>query len=183
MAQYIGYFSVAIVVIVVLLVFRAMRNAAVKVPPNADRMNFVVRPPGLFRVGGIALSAVFGFIIAVCYLDQSADADFLFPVVFFSLLFAFGLILVYYSFRWRLTISDDGLLHAPLFRQERRYSVRDVSRIDAGVFGGIILYSEKKKLFFVSTSSTGCAMLVSYLIEKGVHVPENVSLYLYREWF
>ena len=183
MAQYIGYFNVAIIVIVVLLAFRVLRNEAVKVPPNSDRMNFVVRPPRLYRVGGIGFSAAFGvFLVMTCADYQPDDPVSPFGVCLFSALFALSLFVVYYSYRWRLKISDDKLLYTPLFGQERRYSVRDVSHIAAGVFGGIKLYSDGEKLFLVDTSSTGCAMFVSYLIEKGVHVPENVSLYLYREW-
>ena len=183
MAQYIGYFSVAIIVIVVWLVFRAAQNEAVKEPLNSDRMRFVVRPPRLYRVTGIVCSALFGASLVVTCFTLTDDPIFPFVAGVFSPLFALGLFIIYYSYRWRLTISNDKLLLTPLFRQDRMYSVRDVSHITVDPVRGMNLYAKGEKLFSVDGFSTSYAMLVSYLIEKGVHVPESVSMALNRKWF
>ena len=185
MAQFFGYFSVAIIVIGVMLLYRVTRREALKESPNSDRMHFVVRPPGLYRVTGIVCSSLFGVSLAATCFTLTNDPIFPLLAGIFAPLFAFGLYLVYYSYRWRLIIADDELVLTPLFRQNRTYSIRDISHITLGSARGlrVYVYKEEKKLFSVDSVSTGSAMLISYFIEKGVRVPAKINLSQYGHWF
>ena len=165
-----------------MLVFRATRNEAVREPPDSDRMHFVVRPPRLYRVIGIVCSALFGVSLVVSCFTFSGDPVFPLIAGIFATLFALGLYIIYYSYRWRLTIANDEIVHTPLFRLNRTYSVREVSHITLAPGRSIRVYTDEKKLFSVDSVSTGSAMLISYLIEKGVRAPGNINLGQYGQW-
>ena len=59
-ANIIGSFSTAAIIIVVTIVFRQTRKEAQKVASRADRMHFIVRAPKLYKVVGIVDAALFG---------------------------------------------------------------------------------------------------------------------------
>ena len=177
MAGYIiGYFGVAIIVIVLAVFYRAARKEALYVALCTDRMNFVVRVPRIFRVLGIVFAALFGACLIFSSFTVPDDPGYPFFTSVFAGFLITGSLLVYYSYRWKLIVADDRLVLTPVFGRERTYSIRDVTHIEADAARGVCAYSNQKRLFSVNSVSVGCGMLVSYFIEKGVRAPERINL-------
>jgi len=176
LGNFIGYFSVAVVVIVIAVIFRILRRKSQKISSVSDRMNFIVRSPGIYRVTGIVCAAFFGCIFLISSLLAGNDPAYPFFTSVFIVFFAAGLFIAYYSFRWKLVVADNWLFLTPIFGNERKYNVREVTHIKTDPNLGIRAYSNDKKLFSVGSFSICSGMLVAYFIEKGVRAPEKINL-------
>ena len=176
MADFFGYFSVAVIVIVIAIFYRTARRESQKEALQADRMNFIVRAPKVYRVIGIVCAALFGVVLLISSITAYEDP--VYPVLasVFLCFFVLGAGMAYYTFRWKIVVTDDLLVLTPLFGGDRKYSVRDVTHIKTDPTLGVRAYSKEKRLFSVGSISVGCGMLVSYLIEKGVRVPDKINL-------
>lgn len=156
---------------------RHARKQALCESPLRDRMNFVVCLPLHYRVVGFACAALFGVlsVIALRNFDRG-DVDYRIGCVSALTICALGLFFVYKSYRWKIVVAEDRFVLTPLFGKRRNYSVRDVTHIFTDPTFGVRVYAGEKKLFTVNRVSVGSAMFVSYLIEKGVRVPDRINL-------
>jgi hypothetical protein len=94
----------------------------------------------------------------------------------FMVIFAFGLCMTYCSHRWKLIVAEDELVFTPVFGKDRKVFVSDVTHLKVDPALGIRVYQKEKKLFEVGLYASDRAMLVSYMIEKGVRVPDKINL-------
>ena len=177
MAEFFGYFIVAVVVIVIAVFHKTAHRDAQNEALPADRMSFIVRAPRLYRVVGIVCAALFGLILLVS--PFTAEDPYFLSTLVFTVLFVSGIGIAYYTFRWKLVIEGDWIVLTPLFGNERRYFVRDVTHITTDLRYGVRAYSDRKRLFSVNSISVGCDMLISYLIEKGVQAPDKINFTRY----
>ena len=176
MIQVVGYFSVAAIVIALAIFFRAAYREAHKEALLSDRMNFVVRPPRMYRVVGVICAAFFGAILVISSFTASEDLAWPFFTSVFAGFLVLGGLLVYYTFRWKLVVAEDRIELTPVFGIIKTYSIWDVTHIKADPTFGVRAYSHKKRLFSVDNVSVGCGMLIAYFIEKGVKTPERINL-------
>ena len=177
--EFFGYFSVAIIVIVIAVFYKTAHREAHKETLRTDRMNFIVRAPKVYRVIGITCASIFGVILIVSSFTVAEDPIYYLLTSIFLGFFIFGACMAYYTFRWKLVVAGDWLVLTPLFGNERKYSVRDLTHIKTDPTYGVRAYSDNKRLFSVDSISIGCGMLISYLIEKGVKVPDKINLSRY----
>ena len=171
-----GYFSAAIIVIVVAVFIRAARGNALKESSFKDRMNFVVCAPKAYKVVGIICSGLFGVAFVASTFAMAGDGDYPWVAAIFIAFLALGLFLLHYSIHWKLVVAGDTLVLTPLFGKDRTYSVRDITHIKLDIYMGVKVYSGDRKLFNVDRYSTGTAMFISYLIEKGVKAPNRIII-------
>ena len=176
LAQIVGYFSVAAVVIAIMAVVKRGRDKAEKGVLVLDRMNFVVRAPLAFKVLGVVCAAFFGFALAFYSMTAADDPAFPFFISVFAAFFAVGFFLTCYSYRWKLVVAEDSMVLTPLFGKDRIYSVREVTHVKADRNRGIRVFMAGKRLFMVGFVTADSMALVSYLIEKGVRTPEKIEL-------
>lgn len=176
LGQVIGYFSGAVIVIALIFVLGAVRREAHKESLRSDRMSFVVRAPGMYRTLGIICAALFGLCLIFSLLTLEGDPLYPLSVPVFAVLFAAGLLGTYYSYRWKIVVAEDGIAFTPLFGKKKDYSIGDVTHIRTDQRFGIQAYTDTKRLFTVDRFSVGSAALVSYMIEKGVRVPDRINL-------
>ncbi|MDR3365316.1 MAG: hypothetical protein LBS91_10305 [Clostridiales Family XIII bacterium] len=174
--QYFGYFSGAIVVIVLAASFSAARRNAQRKPPSGDRMNFVVRAPGVVRGLGIGCAACFGLVLALCSFLAAYDPNYPFYASVFGVLCTIGIILLFYSIRWKLAVNGDKLVLTPLFGKDKVFYVRNVTHIKVDGSRGVRAYADQKRLFSALSISPGISLLISYFIENGVRAPEKINL-------
>jgi hypothetical protein len=177
--EIVGYFNVASIVIVIVMFAQSKRRQALRNLPVADRMNIVVCFPRSYRNLGIVVTAVCGGLFLLSLLGHVRDPENMTRLVISVTLAAFcavGVYQAYRSSRWRVVVAEDDLVLTPVFGKGRQFSVRDVTHIRVDPTFGIRVYREEEKLFTVNRLSTGSAALVSYLIEKGVRVPDRINL-------
>ena len=170
-----GYFSVAIIVIVIAVFYTTARREAQKEVSKSDRMNFIVRAPRFYRVGGIICASFFGSILIVLSFAAADSPDHSLYTSIFAGLFVLGACIAYYTFRFKLVVSGNWIELTPFIGNGRKYCVRDITHIKVDSAYGVRVYAGKKRLFLVDVVSVGCGMFISYLIEKGVRVPEKIN--------
>ena len=176
MTEYIGYFSIAIIVIVIFVLVRRGRDNAEKEALSHDRMNFVVRLPLAYKVIGIVFVAVLGFGLVMILATAWGDSDFPLYAAVVTGLLLLGLFITLYTIRFRVVVDGNHFTLTSLFRGVRTYHVCEVTHIEADNTRGLRVYKGGKRLFFVDRYSVGCNMLISYFIENGVRAPKKIDL-------
>ena len=175
-ANIIGSFSTAAIIIVVTIVFRQTRKEAQKTASRTDRMHFIVRAPKLYKVVGIVDAGLFGTALVFSSFTAADDPAYPFFTSVFAGFFLLGLFIIFYSTRCRIIVEGSAITVTPLFKKEAMYSVKNITHIKADVNLGVRVYSGKKKLFTIDSFSIGSGMFVEYLIENGVEVPDRINM-------
>ena len=169
-----GYFAVAAIVIALAFIYKTARKKEEKKTRGRDRMNFTVRVPKTIRIMSIVLSSVFGAVFLLLLLPSAEEQSL--PINLLALAFVIiGLCLLYYSFRWKLVVAEDKLTFTPLFGKKKSYNVGDITNLETKNTLFIQVFKNENKLFSAPGLSQGGAMLVSYLIEKGVNAPVRIN--------
>ena len=174
MANIVGYFGVAAVVIALAFIIKTARKKEEKKSKGLDRMNFVVRTPKTIRIVGIVCTAVFGTVLVLLLAPAGSESNFVVTLLALAFVVIAACIL-YYSYRWKLVVAEETLVLRPLFGKELKYSISDVARIETKSVYFIRVFGESKKLFSAPGLSQGGVMLVSYFIEKGVEAPAKIT--------
>ena len=175
-ANIIGSFSTAAIIIVVTIFFRLARKEAQKEAFRADRMHFIVRTPKLYKVVGIVDAALFGTALVFSSFTAGDDPAYPFFTSVFACLFLLGIFIIFYSIRCRIIVEGSTITVTPLFKKETTFSVKKITHIKADVNLGVRVYSGKEKLFTMDSFSIGSGMFVEYLIENGVSVPDRINM-------
>jgi type II secretory pathway component PulF len=169
----VSYFGVAIVVIALAITIGTARKKAEKKSSGQDRMNFTLRPPRTLRIASISCTGIFGLVSVILLTLSDGIEDI--PVLLLALSFTiFALFFLYYSYHWKLIVSEDELILTPLFGKKRKLYVGEITHFEIKNNNFTKVYKNEKKLFTAPGLTQGGSILVSYLIEKGVKAPVKI---------
>jgi len=175
--EFLQHIVVAITIIVIVVVSQRWRKKEERDALNQDRMNFVVRPSKVYVVIGIGLAALDGFVLAqfaARWLGDGNERGFSLPAAILLAVCLFGVFLALYPFRYKIVVAGDRFTLIPLFGKGRVFSISDATHIKTN-WNILRVYAGAKKLLSVGIYSSGCGMLISYLIENGVSAPEKID--------
>ena len=175
-ANIIGSFSTAAIIIVVTILFRQTRKEAQKIASRTDRMYFVVCAPKMYKIVGIIDAGLFGTALVFSSFTAADDPAYPFFTSVFAGFFLLGLFIIFYSVRCRVIVEGSTITVTPLFKKEITLSVKKITHIKADVNRGIRVFSGKEKLFTIDSFAIGSGMFVEYLIENGVEVPDRINM-------
>ena len=179
MPEFLQHIVVAITIIVIIVASQRWRKKEEREALNQDRMNFTVRPSKVYTVIGIGIAALDGFVLAQTgaqWRDDGSEPGLHLPSAILLAVFLFGIFLALYPFRRKIVVAGERLTLIPLFGKGRSFDISEVTHIKTN-WNILRVYARAKMLFSAGSYSSGCGMLISYLIENGVNAPDKIDFW------
>ena len=181
------YIPYAIIPIVIVALFFAIKESVAKAEKNMGSNCFTVRPSKIFLWIGIICVLLFGGIIVFIsiYPNDSVDVT---AYLIFSFFLLLGMLLILYYLNWKVRVNGDEICCHSLFRRTKTFTFHEIKgyriqgenpqKIES--FGGegyrittlqtskCILYSETKKILTIESNCNGYNVFVARL--KKAHI-------------